>query len=187
MLGVGPEHVFFWDPVQLAAPMKTVRLVLPGVSWEAGLEMDKNLVSGSILTWGLWRGGKGREGQSSIGQGEELGSSAWGLCPGHGAEMVLHRYLSWCEGTCHWRGAALGRGHGLGHLPRAISGGLTAGSQQQQGGNSLALKWRKLGSKPGICGTALNPCPIISKAIDRTYGGWLKKKKKGTIVGDENR
>ena len=61
MLGVGPKHVFLWDTVQPAAPLKTVRLVLPGVSWGAGLEGDKNVVSGSTLTLGLGRGGMGRK------------------------------------------------------------------------------------------------------------------------------
>lgn len=48
--------------------------MLQGVSWEAGLEREKNVVSEytHTVTWE----GRGGEGQGSIRQGEELASSA---------------------------------------------------------------------------------------------------------------
>lgn len=72
--------------MQLAAPLKTVRLVLPGVSWEAGLEGDKNVVSGSILTLGLWRGVV-RRGRAASGRGR-----SWAPMHGVSARAMVLRW-----------------------------------------------------------------------------------------------
>lgn len=100
--------------------------------------------------------------QSSTEQREKLGCSAVSFeAPVHakvGSELRrpfrgvqveargLRLYASaW---TCHWMGAALGRGHGLGHLLRAVPGAssqLRASSSGRSGGSSSGLRW-SLGS-----------------------------------------
>lgn len=44
--GVGLKRVFWWDAAQLTAPPKTVRIVLQAIPWEAGVEQEKDMVSG---------------------------------------------------------------------------------------------------------------------------------------------